>query len=55
MKKNIPILVSLVLLTACTSAPADSVAATPEPYRNACHNPGTHAVPDACADDGGVR
>ena len=31
MKKNFPILVSLVLLTACTSAPADSVAATPEP------------------------
>ena len=31
MKKNFPILVSLVLLTACTSAPADSAAATPEP------------------------
>ena len=31
MKKNFPILVSLVLLTACTSAPEDSVAATPEP------------------------
>lgn len=31
MKKNFPILVSLVLLTACTSAPADSVAATPKP------------------------
>ena len=30
MKKNFPILVSLVLLTACTSAPADSVSATPE-------------------------
>ena len=28
MKKNFPILVSLVLLTACTSAPADSAAAT---------------------------
>ena len=31
MKKNCPILVSLVLRTAFTSAPADSVAATPEP------------------------
>ena len=31
MKKNFPILVSLVLLTACTSAPADSAAAAPEP------------------------
>ena len=36
MKKNFPILVSLVLLTACASAPADSVSAAPCADGNAC-------------------
>lgn len=61
MKKYAVILSSLAfLLTACASAPADSVS-TPRADGNARTygraDPGAdgHAVPDACADDGGVR
>ena len=35
--------------------PSGQCGGYPRSYRNACHNPGTHAVPDARADDGGVR
>lgn len=61
MKKYAVILSSLAfLLTACASAPADSVSATPRADGNARTDgradPGAdgHAVPDARADDGGV-
>lgn len=62
MKKYAVILSSLAfLLTACSAAPADSVSATPVPTETPAPTveptPGAdgHAVPDACADDGGVR
>ena len=60
MKKYAVILSSLAfLLTACASAPADSVSATPVPTETPTHgraDPGAdgHPVPDARADDGGV-
>lgn len=56
MKKNFPILVSLALLAACSTAPADSVSATPVPTGNARTygraDPGAdgYAVPDVCVD-----
>lgn len=40
MKKRFPILVSLVLLTSCATAPADSVAATPAPTAMPVITPG---------------
>lgn len=62
MKKYAVILSSLAfLLTACSAAPADSVSATPRADGNARTygraDPGAdgHPVPDARADDGGVR
>ena len=57
MKKYAVILSSLAfLLTACASTPADGVSdGNARSYGRADPGADGHAVPDACADDGGVR